>query len=233
MDYYKILELRRNATKEEIKEAYKRLALKYHPDKHSQSPKPVRESATLRFKQLSEAYQTLSDDRTRADYNIRSSSASASSSFNSHRYGDGYGYGYGYDYHSYKSQSRRTTGGFAMKFDSALRYMTTRAFLLNFAFARNHLKKLWNPLRKPRQINMRCKGQHIVYIYITYCLLIESNRIICNNGRQSGAWVAFVCFPFKICVSGLEIYLFNKIFLLCKLLYFRAAALPRWPVSPF
>ncbi|KAJ9185132.1 hypothetical protein P3X46_004794 [Hevea brasiliensis] len=135
MDYYKILELNKNATKEEIKEAYKRLALKYHPDKHSQSPQLVRENATLRFKQLSEAYQILADDRKRADYNIRSSSSSFSSGYNNHRHAHGYGYGYGYNYHSYQSQNRKADGGFVSKFDVALRYLTTRAFLLNLAFA--------------------------------------------------------------------------------------------------
>ncbi|XP_015575901.1 chaperone protein dnaJ 72 [Ricinus communis] len=127
MDYYKILELNKNAAKEEIKEAYKRLALKYHPDKHSQSSKVVRENATLRFKQLSEAYQILSDDRKRADYNIRSSSHSKSN----------HSYGYENYSRSYKSQHRTGYGGagYASKLDSVFRFLTTRAFLLNFAFA--------------------------------------------------------------------------------------------------
>ncbi|KHN08359.1 Chaperone protein dnaJ 72 [Glycine soja] len=57
MDHYKVLGLHRTATKEEIKAAFKKLAFQFHPDKHSQSPKAVRENATLRFKQVSEAYE--------------------------------------------------------------------------------------------------------------------------------------------------------------------------------
>ncbi|BBN68469.1 Chaperone DnaJ-domain superfamily protein [Prunus dulcis] len=68
MDHYKVLGLPRSASKEEIKEAFRKLAVKLHPDKHS-TPKAVRESTTLRFKQVSEAYQVLIDDRKRADYN--------------------------------------------------------------------------------------------------------------------------------------------------------------------
>ncbi|OMO79074.1 hypothetical protein COLO4_24572 [Corchorus olitorius] len=82
MDLYTVLGVNRSATKEEIKEAFRKLALKYHPDKHSQSPKHLRDSATLKFKQVSDAYEVLSDDRKRAAYNLTSSSSSF------------YGYGY-------------------------------------------------------------------------------------------------------------------------------------------
>lgn len=135
MDYYKILELDKNATKEEIKEAYKRLALKYHPDKHSQSSKSVRDNATLCFKHLSEAYQILSDDRKRVDYNIRSSSSGYDNHRQAHRYGYGCGYSNDYNYRSYRSQSRKADSSFVSQFDVALRFLTTRAFLLNLAFA--------------------------------------------------------------------------------------------------
>ncbi|TKY46363.1 Chaperone protein dnaJ 72 [Spatholobus suberectus] len=74
MDHYKVLGLYRTASKEEIKAAFKKLAFQFHPDKHSQSPKAVRENATIRFKQVSEAYEVLMDDRKRADYNFRRSS---------------------------------------------------------------------------------------------------------------------------------------------------------------
>ncbi|THU54735.1 hypothetical protein C4D60_Mb10t28270 [Musa balbisiana] len=59
MDHYKTLGLGRNATKGEIKEAFRRSALKFHPDKHSQSSKEVREGASLMFKQASEAYEGI------------------------------------------------------------------------------------------------------------------------------------------------------------------------------
>ncbi len=58
-DYYKILGVPRNATKEEIKRAFRKLALKYHPDRGGDAQK---------FKEISEAYSVLSDDKKRAQY---------------------------------------------------------------------------------------------------------------------------------------------------------------------
>ena len=62
-DYYAILGVSRNATQEEIKKAYRRLALKYHPDRN-----PGDREAEERFKEISEAYEVLSDPQKRAIY---------------------------------------------------------------------------------------------------------------------------------------------------------------------
>ncbi len=62
-DYYKILGVSRNASQEEIKKAYRRLALKYHPDRN----KGNRE-AEERFKEINEAYAVLSDPEKRRQY---------------------------------------------------------------------------------------------------------------------------------------------------------------------
>ena len=63
-DYYKILELNKNATNEEIKKAYKKLALKYHPDKNIENKKFCEE----KFKDISEAYQIVGDKDKRYKY---------------------------------------------------------------------------------------------------------------------------------------------------------------------
>jgi molecular chaperone DnaJ len=63
-DYYEILGVSRNATKEEIKDAYRRLALQYHPDRNK-SP-----DAEEKFKEISEAYAVLSDDEKRRQYDL-------------------------------------------------------------------------------------------------------------------------------------------------------------------
>ena len=65
-DYYKILQVSINATDTEIKKAYKKLALKYHPDKITDKEK-VSELTEL-FRDASEAYQVLSDVETKAAY---------------------------------------------------------------------------------------------------------------------------------------------------------------------
>ncbi|MEM3185853.1 MAG: molecular chaperone DnaJ [Conexivisphaerales archaeon] len=61
-DYYEILGVSRNATKDEIKNAYRKLALQYHPDRNK-TP-----GAEEKFKEISEAYAVLSDDEKRAQY---------------------------------------------------------------------------------------------------------------------------------------------------------------------
>lgn len=135
MDHYKSLGLHRTATKEEIKAAFKKLAFQFHPDKHSQSPKAVRENATIRFKQASEAYEVLMDDRKRADYNFRRSSAAAAAGNNYYwQYSYGYGRSRNNYYDNYKPRSGGG-GGFASKFELAVRILTARSSLLNLGFA--------------------------------------------------------------------------------------------------
>ncbi|KAK7412385.1 hypothetical protein VNO78_03841 [Psophocarpus tetragonolobus] len=64
MDYYGILEVDKNATDEELKRAYRKLAMKWHPDKNPNNKK----EAEIKFKQISEAYEVLSDPQKRAIY---------------------------------------------------------------------------------------------------------------------------------------------------------------------
>jgi len=59
MDYYELLGVAKNATQDEIKKAFHRLAHKYHPDKGGDEKK---------FKELNEAYQVLSDAQKRQQY---------------------------------------------------------------------------------------------------------------------------------------------------------------------
>lgn len=61
VDYYKILEVNRSASVAEIKKAYRRLALKWHPDKNPDN----QDEATKKFKEISEAYEVLSDEKKR------------------------------------------------------------------------------------------------------------------------------------------------------------------------
>lgn len=61
-DYYEVLGVPRDATKDQIKDAYRKLALQYHPDRNK-SP-----DAEEKFKEISEAYAVLSDDQKRQQY---------------------------------------------------------------------------------------------------------------------------------------------------------------------
>ena len=62
-DYYEVLGVGRSATAEELKRAYRKLALQYHPDRNPNDPQ-----AEVRFKEINEAYEVLSDDSKRQRY---------------------------------------------------------------------------------------------------------------------------------------------------------------------
>jgi DnaJ-class molecular chaperone len=62
-DYYKTLGVERNASEEDIRKAYRKLAMKYHPDRN-----PNDKEAEERFKEINEAYQVLSDTNKRTHY---------------------------------------------------------------------------------------------------------------------------------------------------------------------
>ena len=62
-DYYEVLEITKTASGEEIKKAYRKMAIKYHPDKN-----PGDKAAEEKFKEAAEAYEVLSDDNKRSRY---------------------------------------------------------------------------------------------------------------------------------------------------------------------
>lgn len=62
-DYYELLGVGRSATADEMKKAYRKLAMQYHPDRN-----PNDKAAETKFKEISEAYEVLSDDQKRAAY---------------------------------------------------------------------------------------------------------------------------------------------------------------------
>ena len=62
-DYYEVLGVAKNASADEIKKAYRKLAVKYHPDRN-----PDNKEAEEKFKEAAEAYDVLSDTEKRAKY---------------------------------------------------------------------------------------------------------------------------------------------------------------------
>jgi len=95
-DYYKILGVSKDASKEEIKRAYRKLAKKYHPDLN-----PGNKEAQERFKEINEAYEVLSDDNKRRQYDAFGSAYNFThgqnfdpSQFGFENFGNGYRYTY-------------------------------------------------------------------------------------------------------------------------------------------
>lgn len=65
-DYYRVLEVSPSASTSDIKKSYRRLAHKYHPDKNAGN-----KLFEAKFREIQEAYRTLSDDKKRQDYNYK------------------------------------------------------------------------------------------------------------------------------------------------------------------
>ena len=81
-DYYEVLGIDKNATETEIKKAYRKLSMKYHPDKNKEK------DATDKFKEVQEAYDVLSDSSKRSQYDQY-----GHQDFNAGGFGQGGGYG--------------------------------------------------------------------------------------------------------------------------------------------
>lgn len=77
MDHYSTLGVSRNATDEEIKKAYRQMALKYHPDRNQDDPKAADE-----FKKVAAAYEVLGDPKKKAEYDGEAKGSNQSWSYN-------------------------------------------------------------------------------------------------------------------------------------------------------
>lgn len=99
-DYYKILGVNKTATNEEIKRAYRKLAHQHHPDKAGND-------GEARFKEINEAYQILSDDQKRAQYD-QFGSVGDTSGFN---WGQNQSRGASWDFNEWNAKDPFGSGG--------------------------------------------------------------------------------------------------------------------------
>jgi molecular chaperone DnaJ len=123
-DYYEVLDVTREASEQEIKTAYRRLAMKHHPDRNPES----KEEAEERFKELTEAYSVLADPQKRAAYDRFghagvSGSGGGGPDFNSSIFTDfedifGDLFGFGGDIFGRSGRGRsRNAGGVDLRYD--------------------------------------------------------------------------------------------------------------------
>src|SRR5581483_8032412 len=111
-DYYHVLGITKNASAEEIKKAYRKLALQYHPDKNSSK------EAAEKFKEVTNAYEVLSDPQKRQTYDQFGSAAFEQGGASSGPFGQGGAGGYGPFTYTYSSNGAGFDfGGFADPFD--------------------------------------------------------------------------------------------------------------------
>ncbi|KAJ3856021.1 DnaJ domain-containing protein [Lentinula lateritia] len=70
VDLYAVLSVSKDSKLEEIKKSYRRLALKYHPDKHATASESAKSEVSLKFQQVGFAYAVLSDEKRRRQYDL-------------------------------------------------------------------------------------------------------------------------------------------------------------------
>jgi DnaJ-class molecular chaperone len=62
-DYYEVLGLQKGASEDEIKKAFRKMAMKYHPDKVANAGEDIRQQATEKFRGINEAYEHIKQQR--------------------------------------------------------------------------------------------------------------------------------------------------------------------------
>lgn len=127
-NFYEMLDLTKHASQEDIKKAYRKLALKWHPDKNPNNTK----EADKRFKEISEAYEVLSDNKKRDIYDrygkeglTRSASGSQSAQT---------GFGHGFDPFSFSFGSQ---GGSRSGFDNDFHFRSPHDIFEEFFGTKN------------------------------------------------------------------------------------------------
>lgn len=140
MDYYKILGVSHSATPEEIKKAYKKLALKHHPDKNQETDSAKAEE---RFKEIGKAYEVLSDVNERASYDDKWNSPFIFTRSGKQQH-------HHHHHHSYTSSSKRETFDFSDLSDISVELPTGHFLIIAFLLIYLFIKIVFRVIKSTR-----------------------------------------------------------------------------------
>lgn len=173
-DYYKILGVDKQSSEEDIKKAYRKLAMQYHPDRFSGASETEKKNAENKFKEISEAYSVLSDKNKRQQYdNFGSDYANRSGGFSDFNVNDIFNQFFGED----SSFSDFFGGG-------------TSSRKNNFSQKGENLKITINASLEEIALGAKKKISLSRYISCKWCRgngsLDEKNIITCKSCKGSG-----------------------------------------------
>lgn len=128
-DPYEVLGIKRGASDEEVKKAYRKLSRQYHPDANINNPN--KDAAEEKFKEVQQAYKSIMDGTAGDSYGGYSSGNGYGSSYGGYQSGGYGGFGGFGGFGDFENYSRRTTGGDTgedMYFNAAARYIQNGSY---------------------------------------------------------------------------------------------------------
>jgi len=185
-DYYEILGVSKTATQEEVKKAYRKVAIQFHPDKN-----PGNKEAEEKFKEAAEAYEILSDSEKRAHYD-RYGHARQGSGYGGHnmnmedifsQFGDIFGGGGGSPFDSFFGGGN-TRGGRRQRKGSNLRIKLKLT-----------LEEIANGVEKKIKVNRLVKAEGVTFKTCTTCQGTGQIRKVVNTmlGQMVSATTCSAC----------------------------------------
>lgn len=191
-DYYQLLGVDRSATNDQIKKSYKSLAMQYHPDKN-----PGNKDAEEKFKEISEAYQVLSDEQKKAQYDRFGSVDNNGFDFNPFDIFNGFASGFGFDmFNRGGNQSNVSIGeDLNVKLDLTLEEIykgVEKNVNVDILDSCDTCDGSGSKINKVETCNT-CKGQGRVMNNIRRGNMIQTQVINCNDCKGSGKKVIDPC----------------------------------------
>jgi molecular chaperone DnaJ len=187
-DYYEILGVSKSATQEEIKKAYRKVAIQFHPDKN-----PGNKEAEEKFKEAAEAYEILSDSEKRAHYDRYGHARQGGGGYGGHtmnmedifsQFGDIFGGGGGSPFDSFFGGGGNTRGGRRQRKGSNLRIKL-----------KLNLEEIANGVEKKIKVNRLVKAEGVTFKTCTTCQGTGQIRKVVNTmlGQMVSATTCSAC----------------------------------------